>query len=66
MCPDGCYCEEIEETYLDHRRLEREIEREIIDIKENIKTNVEKQKEILVNCPDYEETQFTVDDQYLV
>lgn len=66
LCEAGCYCEEIETTYIDHVRLEREIEREIDVVQEDIERLIQKQKDILVNCPEYEETMVTVDEQYLI
>jgi len=65
VCEPGCYCEEIENTYIDHVRLEREIEREIDDIQNEIKNLIQKQNEVLENCPDYAETRYVVDEQYL-
>lgn len=65
-CDPQCYCEEIENSYIDHVRLEREIEREIRDEQEEIKKLIQKQNEVLENCPDYEETMYVVDEQYLV
>lgn len=60
VCEGGCYCEEISGTYIDHVRLEREIEREINDVKDKIKQLVQQRKDILTTCPDYEETQYAV------
>merc|ERR1711990_224498 len=65
VCEPECYCEEIEQTYIDHVRLEREIEREIDDIQDEIKNLVQQRKDVLTNCPDYEESQFTIPDGIL-
>ena len=65
VCEPECYCEEIEQTYIDHVRLYREIESEITDIETEIKTLVAKQADVLVNCPDYAETKYEVPAEYL-
>jgi hypothetical protein len=65
VCDPACYCEEIEQSYIDHVRLEREIEREIDDIEDEIKNLVQQRKDVLVNCPDYEESQYTIPDGIL-
>ena len=65
VCEPECYCEEIEQTYIDHVRLYREIQSEITDIETEIKTLVQKQTDVLVNCPDYAETKYEVPAEYL-
>ena len=65
VCEPECYCEEIEQTYIDHVRLYREIESEITDIETEIKPLVAKQADVLVNCPDYAETKYEVPAEYL-
>jgi len=65
VCESGCYCEEIEETYIDHIRLRNEIEREIDDIQTTVKNLIQKQNDVLTNCPDYAATRYVVDAQYL-
>jgi len=65
VCESGCYCEEIEETYIDHIRLRNEIEREIDDIQTEVKNLIQKQNDVLTNCPDYAATRYDVDAQYL-
>jgi hypothetical protein len=42
LCDDGCYCEEIEGTYTDHILLQREIEKDIIDLQVDVKKLYEK------------------------
>jgi hypothetical protein len=66
VCDPACYCEDIEQSYIDHVRLEREIEREIDDIEEEIKDLVQQRKDVIVNCPDYEESQYIIPDGILV
>jgi len=65
LCESGCYCEEIEETYIDHIRLRNEIEREIDLIQTDVRQLIQKQNEVLTNCPDYADTLFPVDPSYL-
>jgi hypothetical protein len=64
LCDDGCYCEEIEGTYTDHIRLQRELEKEIKDLQTDVALLYKKQQEILVTCPDYEESALVVPEQY--
>ena len=66
LCEAGCYCEEIENSYIDHIRLEREIEREIDVVQEDIERLIQKQKDVLVNCPEYTVSMYEVDEQYLM
>lgn len=65
MCDAGCYCEDIEQSFIDHIRLKREIEREIEDERDEIKNLVQKRKDVLVNCPDYAEGMYEVPAGYL-
>lgn len=65
VCDPDCYCEEIEQSYIDHVRLEREIEREIDQIQDDIKNLVQQRKDVLTNCPDYAENFYEVPAGYL-
>lgn len=65
VCDDGCYCEEIEGTYMDHILIQNEIEREITQLQTDVKVLYEKQTEILVTCPDYEDSALPVPSIYL-
>lgn len=56
VCEPECYCEEIEQSFIDHIRLEREIEREIDDVQDKIKDLVQQRKDIIKTCPDYAES----------
>jgi hypothetical protein len=64
LCDDGCYCEEIEGTYTDHILIQREIEKDILDLQTDIKVLYDKQSEVLVTCPDYSETALDVPAEY--
>jgi hypothetical protein len=64
LCDDGCYCEEIEGTYTDHILLQREIEKDIIDLQVDVKKLYEKQTDILITCPDYSESALEIPAEY--
>lgn len=60
VCEAGCYCEEIEGTYTDHILLQRELERQITTLEKDVTKLYKDMTDILVTCPDYEESALEV------
>lgn len=62
LCEPECECDPVDLTqvYIDHKRLEMEIEREIEVDEEVLKQLIQQSVDITTNCPDYEDRKSVV------